>query len=60
MIPSSYHIVLILSGAYWSWHVEDDEMHAVARGKSGDYHEAAKAALAAFDDLRRKEAEAVL
>jgi len=60
MIPSSYHIVLILAGAYWFWHVEDDDLNAVSIGKASDYHDAAKAALVAFDDLRRKEAEARL
>jgi hypothetical protein len=60
MIPTAYHIVLILTGAHWSWHVEDDEMNAVAHGKTGDYQESAAAALVAFDELRRKEAEARL
>lgn len=57
MIPASYHIVLIMSGANWHWHVEDDELTAVARGKAGDYNQAADAALKAYDELRRKEAE---
>jgi hypothetical protein len=35
-------------------------MNAVAHGKTGDYQESAAAALVAFDELRRKEAEARL
>ena len=58
MIATSYHIVLILSGVKWHWHVEDDELTAVKRGECGDYHEATKEALAAFDYLRKKEQEA--
>ena len=60
MTPTSYHIVLILTGVHWSWRVEDDELNAVAHGKTGDYQASAAAALVAFDELRRKEAEARL
>lgn len=58
MIPSAYHIVLILSGHKWAWHVEDDELNAVKFGTQSDYNEACAAALEAHDYLRRKEQEA--
>lgn len=57
MIPSTYYIFLILSGVKWRWHVENDDMDCVAKGEASDYHEAANAALAAHDALRRQDTE---
>lgn len=55
MIPSTYSIFLVMSGASWRWSVENDEFDTVANGKAGDYFDAAKAALEAHDRLRRQE-----
>lgn len=57
MIPPTYQIFLSLSGASWLWAVEDDDFDTIARGKAGDYMEAAQDALKAHDAARNKAME---